>query len=42
LRKSRFDERQATHTCKLLILLGLWVWLDALDDVRNWLIREAA
>jgi hypothetical protein len=25
-----------------LILLGLWVWLAALDDFRNWLIREAA
>jgi len=27
---------------KLLILLGLLVWLAALDDFRNWLIREAA
>ena len=26
----------------LLILLALLVWLAALDDVRNWLIREAA
>ena len=27
---------------KSLILLGLRSWLAALDDVRNWLIREAA
>ena len=27
---------------KLLILLALRSWLAALDDVRNWLIREAA
>jgi hypothetical protein len=27
---------------KLLILLNLQGWLAALDDVRNWLIREAA
>jgi hypothetical protein len=27
---------------KLLIELALWAWLAALDDFRNWLIREAA
>jgi len=27
---------------KLLILLILLDWLAALDDFRNWLIREAA
>jgi hypothetical protein len=27
---------------KLLILLVLQAWLAALDDFRNWLIREAA
>jgi hypothetical protein len=27
---------------KLLILLILQAWLAALDDFRNWLIREAA
>jgi hypothetical protein len=27
---------------KLLIQLVLLVWLAALDDFRNWLIREAA
>jgi hypothetical protein len=27
---------------KMLILLRLWAWLAALDDFRNWLIREAA
>jgi hypothetical protein len=27
---------------KLLIELALRVWLAALDDFRNWLIREAA
>jgi len=26
----------------LLILLALQAWLAALDDFRNWLIREAA
>jgi len=25
-----------------MILLMLWGWLAALDDFRNWLIREAA
>jgi hypothetical protein len=25
-----------------LILLILWGWLAALDDFRNWLVREAA
>jgi hypothetical protein len=28
--------------CKLLILWKSWGWLAALDDFRNWLIREAA
>ena len=28
--------------CKLLILLNLRDWPAALDDFRNWLIREAA
>ena len=32
---------RASHR-KLLILLVLLVWLAALDDFRNWLIREAA
>jgi len=27
---------------KYLILFDLSVWLAALDDFRNWLIREAA
>jgi hypothetical protein len=27
---------------KYLILLALLGWLAALDDFRNWLIREAA
>jgi hypothetical protein len=27
---------------KLLILFDLQSWLAALDDFRNWLIREAA
>jgi hypothetical protein len=27
---------------KVLILLALLAWLAALDDFRNWLIREAA
>jgi len=26
----------------LLILLALQAWLAALDDFRNWLVREAA
>jgi hypothetical protein len=28
--------------CKMLIRLVLRAWLAALDDFRNWLIREAA
>jgi len=28
--------------CKQLIILALLGWLAALDDFRNWLIREAA
>lgn len=31
-----------TSPCKHLILLALQAWLAALDDCRNWLIREAA
>jgi hypothetical protein len=27
---------------KQLISWNLWGWLAALDDFRNWLIREAA
>jgi hypothetical protein len=27
---------------KSLILVKLWAWFAALDDFRNWLIREAA
>jgi hypothetical protein len=27
---------------KSLIMNDLWSWLAALDDFRNWLIREAA
>ena len=34
------EPTMATH--KLLILLALRWWLAALDDFRNWLIREAA
>jgi hypothetical protein len=30
------------RACKLLILFILRLWLAALDDFRNWLIREAA
>jgi hypothetical protein len=30
------------HARKSLILLSLQSWLAALDDFRNWLIREAA
>jgi hypothetical protein len=30
------------ESIKLLILLTLKAWLAALDDFRNWLIREAA
>ena len=37
LRRSR---KRCHHKC--LILLALRTWLAALDDFRNWLIREAA
>ena len=30
------------QSCKCLILLTLRGWLTTLDDVRNWLIHEAA
>jgi len=41
LRIDSFDGWRTTPKCKLLILLA-YSWLAALDDVRNWLIREAA
>jgi hypothetical protein len=34
--------RDFKKACKCLILLALLAWLAALDDVRNWLICEAA
>jgi len=40
LRIDSFDGWRTTPKCKLLILLA-YSWLAALDDVRNWLIREA-
>jgi hypothetical protein len=42
LRRSRLDHRFDLWQHKLLILLILLAWLAALDDFRNWLIREAA
>jgi hypothetical protein len=39
---SHLDDRADTHGRKALILLILRSWLAALDDFRNWSIREAA
>ena len=39
---NRLTDRPGQSICKLLILLALRRWLAALDDFRNWLIREAA
>jgi hypothetical protein len=33
---------QFGRSCKLFISSGLRGWLAALDNFRNWLIREAA
>ena len=42
LRIDSLDDRPTTPKRNLLILFGLEGWLGALDDFRNWLIREAA
>jgi hypothetical protein len=42
LRINHLGVRTSTRPCKLLILFVLEGWLAALDDFRNWLIREAA
>jgi hypothetical protein len=42
LRIDSLDGGPTAPQRKLLILLGLQGWLAALDDFRNWLIREAA
>jgi hypothetical protein len=42
LKRNYLLRHTSTSRRKLLILLVLWVWLAALDDFRNWLIREAA
>jgi hypothetical protein len=42
LRRSHLDERENLRRRRWLIILILWGWLAALDDFRNWLIREAA
>jgi hypothetical protein len=42
LTRSHLHQRTRRRLCKLLILLPLMAWLAALDDFRNWLIREAA
>jgi hypothetical protein len=42
LRVNDFGGQDETHPCKSMILLALFGWLGALDDFRNWLIREAA
>jgi hypothetical protein len=36
------SQRENLRRRKGLIILILWSWLAALDDFRNWLIREAA
>jgi hypothetical protein len=36
------NDAMEVAACKQLISCNLWVWLAALDDFRNWLIREAA
>jgi len=42
LRVNNLDCPSKTNRCKCLILGDLFGWLAALDDFRNWLIREAA
>jgi hypothetical protein len=42
LRTHHLDAYSEQRLHKLLILLALQAWLAALDDFRNWLIREAA
>jgi hypothetical protein len=42
LTAKRLGDRRKLCPHKLLILLILQGWLAALDDFRNWLIREAA
>jgi hypothetical protein len=40
--KQRLRETTTINRCNSLIALVLRGWLAALDDFRNWLIREAA
>ena len=40
--ETRLKQLSSGRPCKLLISLDLRSWLAALDDFRNWLIREAA
>jgi hypothetical protein len=42
LRKNGLANEPTIQARKLLISLTLRSWLAALDDFRNWLIREAA
>jgi hypothetical protein len=42
LRINDLGEQDKASPCKSLILLDLFGWLAALDDVRNWVIQEAA
>jgi hypothetical protein len=42
LQQQRFGEVSKNDSRNSLILLALQAWLAALDDFRNWLIREAA
>jgi len=42
LRRNGLANDPTTPTRKPLILFDLWRWLAALDDFRNWLIRDAA
>jgi hypothetical protein len=42
LRIDSLDGWRTTAKRKSLTLLGLQGWLAALDDFRNWLVREAA
>ena len=42
LRRNYLVRHASVSNRKLLISLVLLVWLAALDDFRNWLIREAA
>jgi hypothetical protein len=38
----QIDRATKANARNSLILLALVAWLAALDDFRNWLIREAA